>query len=74
MWGVIVFHGALLMWVFINYNPRTMINAGGLVVHEKKKPPGREGFRKWLESTKGPAYGSPNRIKLLTKTVSAWGG
>ena len=30
-----------------------MINAGGLVVHEKKKPPGREVSRKWLESTKG---------------------
>ena len=26
---------------------------GGLIVHEKKKPPGREVSPKWLESTKG---------------------
>ena len=35
-----VFQDALVTWTLINYSPRTMINAGGLVVHEKRKPLG----------------------------------
>ena len=33
-----------IIWAFLGDSPRTMINAGGLVIHEKKKPSGGEGF------------------------------
>ena len=63
-WGVMVFQDALVIWVLISYSPGTMINAGGLVVHEKGKPFGGEGFSKRLESPKMP------RVRLINSYKS----